>query len=129
MRPLKSPTNNQKTEIMKTNCKAVRELVRAHILESVTDGNGDTYATFPEAIARLRDEFERVANYPHNLRRLPNNQERFQDYLMGIPFGFEFTNSGISAFLNGLGINPTGKEYDDAKSARLYTALIYREIA
>lgn len=113
---------------MKTNCKAVRDQIRAHILENVTDGNGDTFATLPEAVARLRDEFARVADYPNNLHRFPNSQDRFHDYLMGIPFGFEFTNCGIAAFLNGLGINPTGKKYDDEKSARLYTSLIYREL-
>ena len=64
---------------MKTNSKAVRELIRAHILENVTDGNGDTYATLPEAIARLRAEFERVANYPNNLKRFPRNQDRFHE--------------------------------------------------
>jgi hypothetical protein len=114
---------------MKTNSKAVREAIRAHILENVTDGNGDTFPTLPEALAHLKSEFERVANYPANLRRIPNHQDRFHDYLMGIPFGFEFTHSGIAGFLNGLGINPTGKEYPPEKSARMYAALIYREIA
>lgn len=122
------PHTTKETEIMRTNSKAVRDQIRAHILASVTDENGDPFATFPEASARLRAEFARVANYPHNLRRLPNNQERFQDYLMGIPFGFEFTHSGIAAFLKSLGINPTGKEYDPEKSARLYSYLIFREI-
>lgn len=114
---------------MKTNSKAVREAVRAHILEAVTDGNGDTFATFDEARDRLRAEFDRVANYPANLRRIPNHQDRFHDYLMGIPFGFEYTHSGIADYLNGLGISPTGKDFDPDKSARLYAYLVYREIA
>ena len=103
--------------------------MQAHILANVTDGNGDTFPTFDAAKAHLRAEFARVADYPNNLRRFPNNQDRFHDYLMGIPFGFEFENWKITEFLNGLGINPAGKEYDDEKSARLYTGLIFREIA
>lgn len=107
---------------MKTNSKAVKETMRQHILESVTDGNGDTFPTFDAARAHLKSEFARVADYPSNLLR-------FHDYLMGIPFGFEFEDHRITEFLNGLGTNPTGKEYDAEKSARLYTYLIFREIA
>lgn len=113
---------------MKTNSKAAREAIRAHILDCVTDENGDTFPEFPAARARLREEFERVAGYPSNLRRIPNNQDRFQDYLMGIPFGFEYTYSGIAEFLNSLGINPDGKKFAPEKSAKLYAYLIYREI-
>ena len=58
---------------MKTNSKAVRELVRAHILESVTDGNSDAFATFEDARTHLKAEFARVADYPQNLRRFPNH--------------------------------------------------------
>lgn len=118
-----------KTKALRTNSKQVREAVRMHILESVTDGNGDPFPTFEEAREHLKAEFARVADYPCNLRRFPNHQDRFRDYLMGIPFGFEFTNQGIADFLNGLGINPDGKEYSPDKSARLYAGLIYREIA
>ncbi len=114
---------------MKTNSKEVRNAIRAHILESVTDDNGETFPTLEGAILRLRGEFERVANHPANLRRFPNNQERFHDYLMGLPFGFEYENHAIASFLDGLGINPTGKAYDAAKSARLYTYLIFKEVA
>jgi hypothetical protein len=113
---------------IRTNSKQVREVIRQHILECVTDGNGDTYAAFEDARQRLVDEFDRVANYPHNLRRIPNAQNRFRDYLMGIPFGFEYTNCGISDFLNSLGINPENKEFDPGKSAKLYACLIFREM-
>lgn len=114
---------------MKTNCKAVREAIRAHILDSVTDRNGDTFPDFPAARAHLRAEFDRVAGYPDNLRRIPNHQDRFEDYLMGVPFGFEYADHAISQFLNSLGINPEGKEFPPMKSRRLYAYLIYREIA
>lgn len=112
---------------MKTNSKIVRLAIRQHIHETVTDSNGDTLPTYQEAARVMWEEFERVANHPYNLRRLPNTQERFSDYLMGLPFHFEYTHTGIADFLNGLGINPTGKSYDGEKSARLYHYLIFSE--
>ena len=118
-----------KTKTVRTNSKSVKLAMRQHILENVTDGNGDTFPTFEQSRAHLKAEFARVADYPNNLRRFPNHQDRFHDYLMGIPFGFEFENHAIATFLNGLGINPDGKEFDAEKSARLYTYLIYKEIA
>jgi hypothetical protein len=114
---------------MKTNSKEVKNAIRAHILESVTDDNGETFPTLDGAILRLRGEFERVANHPANLRRFPNNQERFHDYLMGSPFGFEYENHAIASFLDGLGITPQGKRFNAEKSARLYTYLIFKEVA
>ena len=113
---------------MKTNSAPVRAAIRQHITNAVTDNNGDSYATFQDAAARLASEFDRVANYPHNLKRFPNAADRFHDYLMGIPFGFEFTTDGIELFLNSLGINPTGRTFDADKSARLYTYLIHSEM-
>jgi hypothetical protein len=117
-----------KTKTIRTNSKAVKLAIRQHIQDSVTDGNGDTFPTFEAARAHLRAEFERVANYPNNLRRFPNNQARFHDYLMGIPFGFEFENYKIKEFLAGLGL-PAPRRYDAEKSARLYAYLIYKELA
>ena len=113
---------------MKTNSKQVREKIRLHILDCVTGDDGNTYATFEEAATRLRNEFNRVANHPHNLRRLSNAQDRFHVYLMGIPFDFGVANHKITEFLESLEINPTGKKYDAEKSARLYTYLIFEEI-
>lgn len=118
-----------KTKTVRTNSKSVRLALQAHILASVTDGSGDTFPTFEQAREHLKAEFARVADYPGNLRCFPNHQDRFHDYLMGIPFGFEFETWKITEFLNGLGINPQGKEFDAEKSARLYTYLIYKEIA
>ena len=113
---------------MKTNSKQVRELIRAHVLGCVTDNNENTYPTFKEAAKRLLEEFDRVANHKHNLHRLPNDQERFSDYLCGLPFSFEYTHEGIKDYLNGLGINPTGKEYTNDANMKLYHYLIWSEI-
>ena len=114
---------------MKTNNKEVKNAIRAHILESVTDDSGETFPTLEGAIMRLKGEFERVANHPVNLRRIPNDQERFHDYLMGLPFRFEYETHAIASFLDSLGINPKGKAFNAEKSARLYTYLIFKEIA
>ncbi len=113
---------------VRTNSKEVREKVRQHILDSVYDENEEEFDTFGKASKYLVKEFKRVADYPYNLKRIPNNQERFEDYLRGIPFHFEFENYKIEEFLNSLGINSENKEYDSDKMWRLYGYLIWREV-
>ena len=113
---------------VKTNSKQVREQIKQHIMDCTLDENEKPFQTFEGAKNRVLSEFKRVANYPNNLQRFPNNQDRFSDYLNGLPFNFEFTYYGIKEYLNGLGINPTGKEYSSDKSLKLYHALIWREI-
>lgn len=110
------------------NTEELRNAMRAHILESVTDYNGDVFPTEEEAINHLKNEFERVANYPYNLQKFPNNQDRFNDYLMGIPFGFEFEYHRIVEFLDSLGFNPRGSQFSDDTSAKFYSYLIFKEI-
>jgi hypothetical protein len=112
----------------RTNSKQVREQIRKHILECVTDENDNNYNDFNDAKKRLIDEFNRVAGHEYNLKRYPNHQERFSDYLSGIPFNFEYYNYAIKEFLNSLGINPENKEYTDKKSVHLYHYLIFREL-
>ena len=112
---------------METKSKQVKQQIKAHILECVYDENENQYQTLEDAKERLLSEFDRVAGHEWNLRRFPNNQDRFSDYLSGIPFHFEYTNHGIIEYLNGLGINPNGKGYDTSKSMRLYHYLIFRE--
>jgi len=112
---------------LRTNSKEVREKVRQHILESVLDEYGESFPSLKAACHKLLAEFERVAGHPYEVRRIPNNQERFRDWMMGLPFSFEYTHYGIAEFLNGLGINPEGKEYDSEKSSILYHYLIYSE--
>ena len=113
---------------MKTNSKEVKEQIKQHIVDRVYDYEENTFPTFEGAKDHLLSEFNRVANHKYNLQRFPNNQERFSDYLNGLPFHFEYTNEGIKDYLNGLGINPEGKEFENAKSMRLYHYLIYRAI-
>lgn len=112
---------------LRTNSKAVREQIKAHILESVLDEYGDPFPSLEAACKELLAEFERVAGHPYERKRIPNDQERFRDWMMGLPFSFEYTHHGIAEFLNGLGISPEGKEYDSDKSSVLYHYLIYSE--
>jgi hypothetical protein len=113
---------------MKTNSKIVKELINKHILECVTDENGQRYTLLQDAKNRLNNEFKRVANYPYNLQKFPNNQDRFSDYLLGLPFDFEYSYFGINEFLNSLGINPNNKTYSDDKKLKLYHYLIFKEL-
>jgi hypothetical protein len=113
---------------LRTNSKEVREKIREHIKDSVYDENEEEFETFGKASKYLVEEFKRVADYPYNQKRIPNNQERFEDYLRGIPFHFEYENYKIEKFLNSLGINPENKEYDSDKMWRLYGYLIWKEI-
>ena len=112
-----------------TNSKEVREAIKKHILENVLDENENEFKNIDEASQYVADEFKRVADYPYNLQKYPNNQKRFTDYLQGIPFGFYFYNDDIENFLNGLGINPSGKKYSSDKMWDLYGALIWKEVS
>lgn len=113
---------------MKTNSKEVRNLIKQHILDCVYDYSENTFPTLKEACNHLNSEFERVAGHENNLRRFPNHQERFADYLQGIPFHFEYDNSGIENYLNSLGINPQNKTYSSAQMWKTYSYLIYSEM-
>lgn len=112
-----------------TNSKEVKTAIKQHILECVYDYETETnFKTFEEAKTYLYEEFDRVAGFAYNLNRYPNEQERFADYMGGIPFWFEFETYKIEEFLNGLGINPENKQFDSSKVWSLYTYLIFREL-
>ena len=113
---------------MRTNAKEVKNRIKKHILECVLDYNEEQFKTVNEAIEHLTNDFKRVADYPNNMRRIPNNCNRFIDYLQGIPFGFEIEYHKVETFLNSLGINPKNKKYSNDKMFNLYGLLIFREI-
>jgi hypothetical protein len=113
---------------LKVTMKPVKLAVQKHILECVYDYEENVFSTLKDACNHLNNEFIRVAGHEYNLKRYPNNVERFIDYLQGIPFHFEFTNSGIEDFLNSLGINEEKKEYTAERMWNLYGLLIYREM-
>ena len=113
---------------MKTNSKAVKQAIQKHILDCVYDYNENQFADFDGAKNHLLNEFNRVANHGNNVKRIPNEQERFSDYLCGIPFHFEYVNYSINEFLNSLGINKNNKSFSDARIVKMYHYLIYKEI-
>lgn len=51
--------------------------------------------TAAEKIAFCKSEFERVANYPYNIKRFPNEQNRLADWLAGLPISIAYTNYDI----------------------------------
>ena len=120
--------NNINFIIMRTNSKEVKNRIKKHILECVYDNNEQEFKTIGEAVKHLTNDFKRVADYQNNLKRIPNNCERFTDYLQNIPFNFEYENYKLESFLNGLEINPNNKEYSSGKMWNLYGLLIFREI-
>ena len=112
---------------MRTNSKEVRNAIRNHILECVYDYSENTFPTLEDACKHLYNEFDRVANHANNKKRIPSEQKRFEDYLQGIPFHFHYTNEDIETFLNSLGINKDGKNYEPSQMWNLYAYLIYSE--
>ena len=111
-----------------TNSKEVSAQIEAHILQCVLNDEGEFFTNIKDAAKHMQSEFNRVANYPYNLQRIPNEQARFSDYLNGLPFNFYFYYSDIKDFLNGLGINPESKEFEDEKSQKLYHYLIFKQL-
>lgn len=113
---------------LRTNSKEVRAKVKQHIFECVLDENENEFAVFPLLQDYVISKFDNDANYKNNIKRIPNKQERFSDWLNGLPFGFEYYDYKVTEFLNSLGINPEGKEFPSDKSIKLYHYLIFREI-
>lgn len=110
---------------MRTNTKQVRNAIKLHILESVTDVNGDTFNDLKSACNHLNSEFKRVSNYPYNVQKFPNAQNRFSDYLCGLPFNFLYMNYDVNNFINEITENT--KKFDINKTLHLYHYLIYSE--
>lgn len=114
---------------MKSNSKQAKESIQKYIVETVYDDSENNFTTFEEAAKFLLSEFKRVANYDYNLIRFPNNQERFQNYLMGAPFYFPIYHEDFSEIVNSWGINPQNKVYDPEKTIHTFSYLVYREIS
>ena len=112
----------------RTNSNHVKNLVKQYILECVYNERGDEFNTFEEAREYLKSEFIRVSNYKYNVLRLPNHQDRFEDYLNSGVFYFPIYTYEKESFLNSLGINPENKEYSTEKIDKLFSYLIFREI-
>ena len=87
-------TNTMTT--VKTNSKAFNTLAYQYILDAINSEdielNSDT-----EKLQYLANEFKSAANYEFNLKRYPNTQDRFADWIAGLPssFSIDFTNYDI----------------------------------
>lgn len=91
---------------IRTNCKAVKEAIRAHILEYYS----------PEELKNQVNalSYIRGCNYHKVFHMVESGCFLIYSYQ-------------ISEFLNSLGINPDNKEYDPADSFKLYCHLIARD--
>lgn len=114
------------TKKISTNSKEVKEAIRKHILECVHDyDTEENFTELHEAKKYLYAEFERVANYPVNIHNIPNEQNRFKDFMQGCVFWFEFEDYKIEQFLNSIGIT---KQFKADEAWNLYAYLIFREL-
>ena len=95
----------------KSNCKEVKTAIREHILQFYSPVD-------------LFEQVEYLKKYGDN--RMPKTNYHAVKYM--VEGGcFLIYNHNIVDFLNGLGINPTGKQYDSQKSFDLYCHLLARD--
>ena len=94
-----------------TNKKEYKEKLDNYIYDCIE--NYDVELSNDEKIIYFMSEFDRVANYPNNIKRYPNIVDRIDDYLMGLPFNFDFSNYyklQIVSTLHGVDKIPEDKE-------------------
>ena len=73
-----------------TSKKEYKEKLDNYIYDCIE--NYDVELSNDEKIIYFMSEFDRVANYPNNIKHHPNIVDRIDDYLMGLPFNFDFSN-------------------------------------
>ena len=98
--------------LLKTNSKEYKRNIEAYIFDCINceDKNLDSIQL---KLEYALSEFNRVANYPYNLKMFPNKIDRMADFLQWLPFDFAYDNYDIlkvSANLHNLGSIPTNKE-------------------
>ena len=105
-----------------------KKATEQHILDCVYNNEGEDFTNIDEAKEHIKKEFERVANYPANLVRFPNEFNRFSDYLNGAPFSFEIYYSEIAKELKVL-LNRPDRIIDNYSGKQLdyyYHVAIYK---
>lgn len=95
-----------------TNCKAVKEAVRAHILEYYTPNE-------------LKAEVEGIKNNASAAYPYYTNYAAVRHMVEGGCFLVYYTD--VVNFLNNLGINPENKQFPEEKLWGLYCHLIARD--
>tara|TARA_R100001244_G_scaffold54060_1_gene46806 strand:- start:2839 stop:3228 length:390 start_codon:yes stop_codon:yes gene_type:complete len=113
---------------MRTTRKEVKNAVQAHILDCVNCEDFEIEDTEHEKVKLIRDEFNRVAVYPHNLHRFKNYQGCFTDYLNGAPMHFLIYNHEILEEMENNWHLPQPENKDISDSVNLYHYLIFREL-
>lgn len=106
----------------------LQKAIRKHVLECVQDYDENDFKTFDDAAKHMQKEFNRVANYPYNLQRFPDEAERFSDYLNGLPFGFYFYYHDIQDFLRSIGFGDASIQDNGTAATKAYHLLIYSEM-
>ena len=98
--------------LLKTNSKEYLRNIEAYIFDCI-NCEDKNLGSIQLKIEYVLNEFNRVANYPYNLKMFPNKIDRMADYLQGLPFDFAYNNYDIlkiSSNLHNLGSIPTNKE-------------------
>jgi len=80
--------------MLKTNTNKYNEKIYKYILDCI-DSEYGILVTPEEKINHFFDRFEIEYNYKNNILRYPNLQNRIAEYLMGLPFNFEYENYKI----------------------------------
>ncbi len=118
---------------MKSNSKQVRDAVREYLIDCIMDADPKNWDKDTNDLkTRLEiiiDEFRSAANYPYNLQRIPNNQDRFIDWQMGLPSSLpiDWTDHDIVERMTDWGL-PNDKNYPTEKSIKWYYHIIYSEL-
>ncbi len=85
--------------MLNTNSNIYKAAIKQHIIdctiEYCIESTGNEKPTDKEVLEYVFSEFNRVANHKHNLRRIPNTQNRLADYLQGLPFHFPWHSDGM----------------------------------
>jgi hypothetical protein len=110
-----------------SNSKFVLDSVRNHVTQSVSiDG---TVPSFSAAAVYVWHEFIRVTNNDYYKHHFPNLQDRFSNYLDGLPHSFLIYYNEMETYLDTLGLNNNSKtKFSEDKIHKMYHFLIYKVI-
>lgn len=111
---------------MKSNNKQVKEQIKKHIFECVTNEEGEEFKTFEELKNYVWKRFEKEYNYARNKQLYSNEQQRFKEYCLGMPFDFSTWYDEQRQILNSW--NLYKESATDEQTETLYFYLIYREL-
>lgn len=114
---------------MRTNSKEVKQKIQAYIIDCIdVSVFTEDKLNIKEQLEIVVGEFNRVAVYPNNFKRLKTNQAVFKDYIMGLPstLNFEYWNDGILEVMKSFGL-PLPANKDDSEGIDLFYYLVFRE--